>query len=102
MKWFTAPAQDLRWSLATGELPIRRSVTMLPDYARFLSTYPGIGTFAHNLDNAVKARPTLASYYKISESIGRAIQAVMLGKAQPADALAQAAKAVDAILAVPS
>ena len=46
-----------------------------------------------------KARPTVAQYPKISEALGQAFVSVLLGQAQPADALNAAAKTTDAALA---
>ena len=40
-------------------------------------------------------------YPKISTAIGQAVQAVLLGKAQPAQALQSAASQVNSILAAP-
>ena len=47
----------------------------------------------------MKARPVLPTYNEISQAMGQAIQAILLGKAQPQQALDQAAQQVDQILA---
>ncbi|MGN6378107.1 MAG: ABC transporter substrate-binding protein [Gaiellales bacterium] len=99
LKWFTSPQQVMKWSLATGDLPTRASVVNLPQYKQYLAKYPGIGTFVANLKNALKARPVLTNYNEISAAMGQAIQAVLLGKAQPKQALDQAAQQVNQILA---
>jgi multiple sugar transport system substrate-binding protein len=99
LKWFTSPAQVMKWSLATGDLPTRASVVKLPQYQQYLAKYKGIGTFVANLNNAVKARPVLTNYNEISAAMGQAIQAVLLGKAQPKQALDNAANQVNTILA---
>jgi multiple sugar transport system substrate-binding protein len=99
LKWFTSPAQVMKWSLATGDLPTRRSVVNLPQYQQYLAKYKGIGTFVANLNNAVQARPVLTNYNEISSAMGQAIQAVLLGKAQPKQALDNAANSVNQILA---
>jgi ABC-type glycerol-3-phosphate transport system substrate-binding protein len=41
----------------------------------------------------------LSTYNEISQAMGQAIQAILLGKAQPQQALDQAAQQVDQILA---
>jgi len=46
-----------------------------------------------------KVRPTVEQYPDVSDALGQAIVAVMLGKQQPADALNAAAQAADAKLA---
>ena len=101
LKWLTSPAIDLKWAQMTGDLPIRASVSQLPGYRQFITKYPGIGLWVKNLGNATQARPVLAVYPKISTAIGQAVQAVLLGKAQPQQALQQAAQQVDGVLAAP-
>ena len=54
-----------------------------------------------NLGNAKKSRPTIEKYPRISDAVGQAVQAVLLGKAQPQQALDNAAQQVDAILRTP-
>jgi multiple sugar transport system substrate-binding protein len=99
LKWFTSPAEAMQWSLSTGDLPIRASQVQQPAYQQYVKKYKGIATFVQNEQNAVHARPVLASYNEISQAMGQAIQAVLLGKAQPKQALDQAAAKVDQTLA---
>ena len=99
LKWFTSPQQAMTWSLQTGDLPIRASQTQLPQYPAYLKKYNGISEFVANEKNAVKARPVIANYDEMSAAMGQAIQAVLLGKAQPQQALDNAAQQVDQLLA---
>ena len=99
LKWFTSAQQSLQWSLDTGDLPIRASVTKLPEYQQYVKRYPGVGTFVANEANALKARPVIPTYNEVSQAMGQAIQAVLLGKAQPQQALDDAAQQVDDTLA---
>ncbi|MFL5828357.1 MAG: ABC transporter substrate-binding protein [Solirubrobacteraceae bacterium] len=101
LKWLTSPSIDLKWALMTGDLPIRASVSRLPGYAQFVKKYPGVATWVRNLNNATQARPVLTVYPKISTAVGQAVQAVLLGKAQPQQALQQAAQQVNGVLAAP-
>jgi multiple sugar transport system substrate-binding protein len=101
LKWLTSPKVDLEWSLMTGDLPIRKSVTELPGYKRYLTKYPGIGTWVDNLGNATQARPSITTYPKISTVVGQMVQSVLLEQAEPKQALSSAAQQVNAILAVP-
>ena len=102
LKWFTSPQVDMQWCLTTGDLPIRAAVAQQPSYQQFVTKFPGISVWVDNLRNATQARPVLAVYPKISTAVGEAVQAVLLGKAQPQQALSQAAQQVNAILAAPS
>ena len=102
LKWLTSPAVDLKWALMTGDLPIRAAVTKLAGYQQFVKKYPGVGVWVQNLNNATQARPVTTTYPKISTVIGQAVQSVLLGKAQPQQALSSAAQQVNGILAAPS
>jgi len=101
LSWFSQPEQQLVWMKAAGSLPIRKSIEDDPGYQDWLNSYPGIQAMVDNLANAVHTRPAVTQYPRISKAIGDAIAAVLLGKAQPQDALDQAAQASDALLAVP-
>jgi len=98
LKWFTSP-QAMIWSTQTGDLPIRASQTQLPGYDAYVKKYPGVSVFVQNEANALKARPVIANYNEVSQAMGQAIQAVLLGKGQPQDELDQAAQQVDQTLA---
>ena len=79
-----------------------RSVRRRPRRRRTPSTRPSIRASPRSFENeqnAVKARPVLPTYNEISQAMGQAIQAILLGKAQPQQALDQAAQQVDQILA---
>jgi multiple sugar transport system substrate-binding protein len=102
LKWLTSPAIDLQWATMTGDLPIRATVMKLPGYKQFVAKYPGVGTWVANLANATQSRPQITVYPKISTVIGQAVQSVLLGKAQPQQALSQAAQQVNGILAAPA
>ena len=102
LKWLTSPAIDLKWATMTGDLPIRASVSQLPGYKKFVDKYPGIGEWVANLRNATQSRPVTTTYPKISTAVGQAIQSVLLGKAQPQQALSNAANQVNGILSAPS
>ena len=99
LKWFTSPQQALIWSTQTGDLPIRASETQLPGYDAYVKRYPGVSVFVQNEANAIKARPVIANYNEVSQAMGQAIEAVLLGKGQPQQELDQAAQQVDQTLA---
>ncbi|HEX3221848.1 MAG TPA: ABC transporter substrate-binding protein [Nocardioides sp.] len=99
VRWLTAADQVQTTSLATGDLPTRESVGKQTSLVEQLDRkLPGSSTFVKNLSNVKKARPSVEQYPTISEAMGQAIVAVMLGKAQPAEALDQAAAATDTAL----
>jgi multiple sugar transport system substrate-binding protein len=100
LQWLDSAETNLKFSIATGDLPLRQSSTKLPAYQDFLKKYPANKVFVDNLQNNVtKSRPNIIAYPKISQALGQAIQAVLLGKTEPQAALDQARDAVDQILA---
>jgi len=100
VKWLSAPEQVKAFSLGTGDLPIRQPVGKDQEVLDKLNqNVPGTAAFVENLNNVKKVRPTVEQYPDVSDALGQAIVAVMLGKQQPADALNAAAQAADAKLA---
>jgi multiple sugar transport system substrate-binding protein len=99
IQWFTSAEVHLDYAIATGHLPIRESETTLPAYQKYLEKYPSSSVFVDNLKNVTKARPNITAYPKISIALGQAVQAILLGKSQPKEALDAAAQQVDGILA---
>ncbi len=101
VSWLTAPEQVLTDSLATGHLPLRQSVTQMPQFSKFATKFPGVDVFVANLANVLKARPVLKAYPRISEAMGQAIIAAMTGEKSPQQALSDAAQQVNGVLAIP-
>ena len=100
MNWFLSPQEHLKFCIATGDLPLRQSETKLPDYQSvFLKKYPADAVFVANLANVSKARPNIPTYPKVSSDLGQAVQAVLLGKLTPQQALTQAEQQVNADIA---
>ena len=101
LKFLVQPANLLKNSLATSDLPTRLSVQQLPGFADFNKKYPGAGLFAQNLHNVLQARPQIPQYPRISAALGREVVAALLGQASPQAALNSAAQQANSYLAVP-
>ena len=99
LAYITAPAQNLRYDLATGNLPLGAATTRLAGYRTFLRRYPGTGTFVRNLANARRIRPATPRYASLSQAVARAIQRTLQGGGDPQKELASAARSVDKLLA---
>jgi multiple sugar transport system substrate-binding protein len=99
MQWLTSAKVHIKYAMATGNLPIRKSETQLPEYQDFLKKYPGNKVFVQNLDNVKHVRPNVASYGEISTAIGQMVQSVLIGKADPQQALDTAKDSVTSALA---
>jgi len=80
IKWFTSPAEHLKYATQTGHLPLRKSETKLPAYKAYLAKFPWSAVVSSaNLDNVTKARPT-SPPIRASRRHWDSIQAVLLGK----------------------
>ncbi len=99
MKWLVSPKVHLGFAIATGDLPVRKSETQLPDYAKFLAKYPSNKVFVQNLDNVKHVRPNIPEYPQVSTAIGQMVQSVLIGKADPQQALDSAKAQVTSALA---
>lgn len=97
--WLTSAKVHLQFAIATGDLPLRKSETTLPEYQTYLQKYPGDKVFVENLDNVKHVRPNIPTYAQVSTAIGQMVQSVLLGQAQPQAALDAANKQVAAALA---
>jgi len=102
LQWLTDPEQMKQEDLATGHLPIRLSVAQDPDFIeQFATTIPGVDVFAQNLANVEQARPVIDAYPTlISEAMGLAIVAALLGEKEPQAALDEAASQTNDALAL--
>lgn len=98
-KWLTDPAQDLRWNVAYGNLPLRDSETQSAEFKKQVQDLPGLDVMAANSANAKHARPTVAGYNALSEAFGDQVSAVLQGQGEPAAALKTAAAKADQALA---
>jgi multiple sugar transport system substrate-binding protein len=100
LTWLTSAQQVRTEALATGHLPIRLSVVNdLAFIKQFGKKWPGVDVFAENLANVKQARPVLTAYPQVSQALGNAIVAAMLGQSDPKTALDKAAAQADAALA---
>ena len=97
-QWLTSAAQDERWNVALGNLPLRSSETSSAAYAKQVKEYPGYDVMAANAVNAKQPRPTIPGYVGLSEAIAKSISNVLQGKGDPAGSLAEAAKQADQAL----
>ncbi len=80
LSWLTSAKTQAAFNLATGDLPIRESITQLPSYQAYLKKYPGDKVFVANLLNVTKARPNTKTYPQISQAIGSQLQGVLIGQ----------------------
>ncbi|WP_327287863.1 ABC transporter substrate-binding protein [Streptomyces sp. NBC_01198] len=100
VSWLTQPAQDVRWDIEAGSLPLSRSTEKLPAWRAQETGIEGMPVFTRALETA-RVRPAHPAYPAISESLGQAIVSVLLGRSTPAQALRRCADEADAALLIP-
>lgn len=100
VRWMIRPAQDARWDLAAGSLPLGSATARRPEWREHARTTTGLGVFTDTLDSA-RVRPVHAAYPQISQALGEAIVSVLLGKDSPAHAVRRCADTADAALLIP-
>lgn len=98
VQWLTQPAQDAEWDVNAGSLPLRRSTAEQPVWRRLARERVGLDTFVATLEDA-RVRPAIQSYPKLSETVGAGIVDVLLGTADPQEALDKAVSGADEALA---
>ena len=67
------------WSIGTGFIPVNVKVAQSKVYQEFADTKPELQVFLEQMSVA-HARPIIAGYSSLSEHLGRAIEATLLGE----------------------
>ncbi len=84
-----------KWALETGYLPINIQAEQSESYQRMKNENPILEVFISQMDWA-RSRPLISNYTILSENLGRAIEASLLGKATPKAALEASQKRLEA------
>ncbi|MFN8176975.1 MAG: ABC transporter substrate-binding protein [bacterium] len=99
VRWFTDTPQTARWAAETGYLPVRRSAMEHPVLKAQLDAHPGLREAYAQLDRAL-VQPKAKGWYAGRAILEReAIEPVLRGQLQPAEALRGAAAKVNVELA---
>lgn len=97
--WLASPEIQEEWDLQTGFMPIRSAVAESPTYLEAIETEePRLLPFVENQQYA-RSRPAIGNYAEVSDAFSRELELAFLGEVEPADALAGAETAVNALLA---
>lgn len=83
------------WSIGTGFLPVNIKSTQSAAYQQFINDKPVLKVFLEQMP-AARGRPIIAGYSNLSDSLGRAIEATLLG-ASPEQSLKAAQQRLDLI-----
>jgi multiple sugar transport system substrate-binding protein len=89
MEYALSAEFQVQWALGTGYLPVNLQARQSSEYQNYVADTPGLQVF---LDQAAvgKSRPISTGYPEMSELLGRSIEAVLMGKETPQQALAKA------------
>ncbi|MEH1935958.1 MAG: ABC transporter substrate-binding protein [Nostoc sp.] len=83
------------WSIGTGFLPVNLKAAQSEVYQQFINQKPWLKVFLEQIPIA-GARPIIAGYSRLSDSLGRAIEATLLGES-PEKALKTAQERLEII-----
>lgn len=85
-----------QWALRTGYLPVNLNARQSEAYQAFVEQQPTVKVFLEQAEFG-RPRPILKGYSRISEHLGRAIEAVILGKSSANEALEKAQRQLNLI-----
>jgi multiple sugar transport system substrate-binding protein len=84
------------WALGTGYLPANLKSRQSEKYQAYIENNPTAKVFLEQAKYG-RSRPVFTGYTRVSESIGRAMEAVLLGKSSPQEALKESQQRLDLI-----
>jgi len=97
MEYVLSEEFQTEWAIGTGYLPVNVRSRQSQRYKDFIAAQPAVEVFLEQAPYG-RSRPVFPGYSRISEHVGRAIEAVLLGKSTPAEALEEAQRRLDLIL----
>ncbi|MGQ9477112.1 MAG: ABC transporter substrate-binding protein [Candidatus Bipolaricaulia bacterium] len=95
--WLVAPEQNLRWSMATGYIPIRLSTLSSLEFQAYLREEPEAEVALEELIYT-RPRPVFPAYTEASRLIGLALEQAIFGREDPQAVLKEAAEEVQRYL----
>ncbi|HRI87752.1 MAG TPA: extracellular solute-binding protein [Candidatus Hydrogenedentes bacterium] len=98
IKHFTSPKVSVRWALATGYLPIRKSAASDPDMLAFWEKWPQ-DREAFDCLAFAKSQPNLVGWQEVRTLVERALSAVLSGLKTAEQATADLKRDADKVLA---
>ncbi|MEL6787620.1 MAG: ABC transporter substrate-binding protein, partial [Cyanobacteria bacterium J06607_15] len=84
------------WALSTGYLPVNLKSQQSQAYQDFIAENPVVKIFLDQMQWA-KSRPIIPQYNRLSENLGRAIEASLLQKQTPTEALRRSQQRLELI-----
>lgn len=97
-EYVMSEAFQTQWAIGTGYLPTNLASRQSPQYKAFQAKQPAVSVFLNQAQYG-RSRPVFPGYSRISENLGRAIEAVLLGQSTPEAALQTAQNRLDLVFA---
>jgi multiple sugar transport system substrate-binding protein len=85
------------WAIGTGYLPVNLKARQNVAYRQFVQQQPAVEVFLQQAEFG-RSRPIFPGYSRISENLGRAIEAVLLRQSTPEEALKTSQERLDLVL----
>lgn len=98
MRWMASPAVTARWERETGYISVRRSAFELPAMQQYKHEFPQIAVVWDQLGNAHRWW-TVHEWDRITKILDKHLQQVIDAKAAPREAMREAQKQADEVLA---
>jgi multiple sugar transport system substrate-binding protein len=98
-EYAASEAFQTEWALGTGYLPVNLQSRKTPAYKAFVQKQPSLSVFLEQMENA-RSRPIFPGYTRVSDNLGRALEATLLGRA-PEVALQEAQARINLIFDAP-
>lgn len=96
-EFLVSEAAQTQWAIGTGYLPVNLRSRQSEAYQSVVQEQPALQIFLDQAEQG-RSRPIFANYNRLSDQLGRAIEAVVLQSKSPEEALRQAQQRLDRIL----
>ena len=94
LEYILTPEFQTEWALQTGYLPINSNAEKSAAYQAFVTKNPILKVFIAQMKWA-RSRPLISDYTTLSENLGRAIEASLLGQTTPKESLEASQKRLE-------
>lgn len=96
-RWMASPVRAAEWASKTGYIAVVPAAYEQPAMTQYVASFPQYLVARDQLQTAIRELSTFR-FQDVRQAIEPAIQSVMTGEQQPADALAMAQKTAEGIL----
>ncbi len=95
-EYVMSEAFQTEWAIGTGYLPINLKSRESAAYQEFKAKQPAVDVFLNQAKYG-RSRPIFPGYNRISDNLGRAIEATLMGRSSPDQALKSSQQRLDLI-----